>query len=131
MIERSVDENGEALDPELFKTIDPRIFVMDDGSLFPFLASTPVFPEWPVYSNIGTPRDVIEEVQDALLALDQHEIVGERMHQCYDEFEPEICDAITVEQFNPDYRCDTTKELAAIARQAARAGGYKGFRNPR
>lgn len=39
-----VNDDGDFLDPDLFKVLDPRIYVMDNGDLFPFLHSTPVFP---------------------------------------------------------------------------------------
>ena len=39
-IERSLDANGKPLDPDLFKVIDPKIYILDDGNLFPFLHST-------------------------------------------------------------------------------------------
>ena len=39
-IERTVDANGNPVDPDLFKVIDPNIHILDDGNLFPFLHST-------------------------------------------------------------------------------------------
>jgi hypothetical protein len=40
-----VDRMG--LDPEDFKVIDPKIYIMDDGNIYPFLHSTEIFAEWP------------------------------------------------------------------------------------
>ena len=40
---------------------------MDTGELFPFLHSTPVFPEWPLYARQNVDRMVSEEVQLALI----------------------------------------------------------------
>jgi len=44
-IELTRDENGELVNPDLFKIIEPKIYVMDSGDLFPFLHSTSIFPE--------------------------------------------------------------------------------------
>lgn len=45
MVEMMKDENGDPLDAKNFKVLNPKVYVMNDGSLFPFLHSTPVFPE--------------------------------------------------------------------------------------
>lgn len=39
-IERAKDANGTAIDPDLFKIIEPKVHILDDGNLFPFLHST-------------------------------------------------------------------------------------------
>jgi hypothetical protein len=31
-IERMQDENGQPIDPELFKVISPKIFILNDGN---------------------------------------------------------------------------------------------------
>lgn len=38
-IERTLDDHGEFLDSDLFKVLEPKIYVMDNGDLFPFLVS--------------------------------------------------------------------------------------------
>ena len=132
MIEQATDENGDLLDPDFFRVIDPQLYVMDDGYVFPFLHSTPVFPEWPVYSAIDTPRDVIEEVQSALLALSKHKEVGTLIHQCKAQNSTsELCDTAPVEYFDPNARCDTTREIANLAYIAGHAGHHDGFRPSR
>ena len=93
MIERTKDENGEFLDPNLFKVLEPKIYVMDDGDLFPFLHSTPVFPEWPLFAKQNVDRIVSEEVALALINFEYHKIVGDRIHACLedDEADQELC----------------------------------------
>ena len=44
-IERSVDSNGNPIDPDSFKVLEPKIYVLPDGNLFPFLHSTDIYPE--------------------------------------------------------------------------------------
>ena len=44
-IERTTDAYGNAINPEVFKVIEPKIYVLDDGNLFPFLHSTDIYPE--------------------------------------------------------------------------------------
>ena len=46
VVEQTTDlETGELVDPEQFKVVAPRIYIMDDGDLFPYLHSTPVAVE--------------------------------------------------------------------------------------
>eukprot|EP00980_Cylindrotheca_fusiformis_P014237 scaffold3757_cov96-Cylindrotheca_fusiformis.AAC.1 len=66
--EQTIDETtGELIDMDLFKVIEPKIYVMDDGDIYPFLHSTPVFPEWPLYAKTNVDRIVSEEVAAALV----------------------------------------------------------------
>ena len=78
--------------------------------MFPFLSSTGLHPEWPVAALDHVSRDVSREVQEALLALDEH--------------------AMSLE-LNTSLRCDTTPELAALARDAKAVGLLAGFRTAR
>ncbi|CAB9517041.1 activated protein kinase catalytic subunit alpha-1 [Seminavis robusta] len=98
-----------------FKVLHPRVFVMDDGSLFPFLHSTDIYPEWPVAALPHVPADVAMEVQEALLAFQGHAEVGKQI-QHGNEFAPQ--------------RCDTTEEVAQLAWNASIVGEIAGFRNP-
>eukprot|EP00977_Amphora_coffeiformis_P000932 scaffold200_cov173-Amphora_coffeaeformis.AAC.4 len=109
-IERHTDANGELIDPDIFKVINPQIHVMQDGQLFPFVSSTSLHPEWPTAALSHVNRDVSLEVQDALLALQDHAtslILGKSL------------------------RCDTTLELAELARFAKESGQYTGYRTAR
>lgn len=148
-IERTMDENEEYLDSDLFKVLEPRIYIMDTGELFPFLHSSPVFPEWPLYAKEDVDRMVSEEIQLALINFEYHKTTGDRMHTCkHDiceaqlgyEYDPEaclnlaataICDTAPPVFFDPNARCDTTRELAEIAYQAGIAGRHNGFRPAR
>lgn len=109
-IERHVMPNGEPLDPDVFKVINPQIHVLDNGELFPFVSSTGLNGEWPVGALDHTPRDVSKEVQNALLALRDH---------------------ATSLEINETLRCDTTSELAQLALSACKAGLMVGFRTSR
>ena len=106
-IERHKLPNGEDLDPELFKVINPQIHVLDNGELFPFVSSTGLNPEWPVAALDHVSRDVAKEVQVALLALRDH---------------------ATSLKLNENLRCDTTPEIAELAFSASQAGLLVGFR---
>lgn len=70
-------------------------------------------------------------MQDALQALGEHKIVGKKMHDCIVASSLETCDGISVKEFYPDARCDTTKDIASLAYSAGIAGFHDGFRRPR
>jgi hypothetical protein len=135
-VERTIDPaTGDLVDPSLVKVLEPRIHVMDDGQLFPFLHSTPIFPEWPLSAWINVDRIVSEEVAKALVNLEWHKVVGEAIHGCMEEAvtteEMNICNTMPPVYFDPTARCDTSRELAELAYQAGRAGFHDGFRPAR
>lgn len=134
--ERTPDlSTGEYIDPDLFKVIEPKIYVMDDGDIFPFLHSTPIFPEWPLFAKEGTDLIVSEEVSLALINFGRHKSIGEKIHQCLEDAhsveEVKICNTMPTVFFDPAARCDTTRELAELAYQAGQAGHHSGFRPAR
>ena len=108
---------------------------MDSGELFPFLHSTPVFPEWPFAAKDTVDPFVSEEVARALIALSQHALVGQRIAECREaatnEAQRSTCETSPPEYFDRDARCDTSRELATLAYEAGRAGFHNGFRPPR
>lgn len=110
-IERHIDDNtGEPVNPEIFKVINPQVHIMEDGTLFPFLSSTGLHPEWPVAALGHVSRDVSREVQEALLALKDH---------------------YTSLELGVDLRCDTTPEIADLAKKASTRGTFTAFRTAR
>ena len=113
IIEGTLDGEGKPIDADIFKVIDPRIFVLDDGSLFPFLHSTDIYPEWPIAALQHVPKDISLEVQDALIAIGDH-------HDAYARVEAGITWNST--------RCDTTPEIAQLAHEASHHGQISGFR---
>jgi hypothetical protein len=135
-LERTIDPaTGDLYDPSLVKVLEPRIHVMDNGELFPFLHSTPVFPEWPLSAMGNTDRLVSEEVAKALVNLEWHSLVGEAIHACKDEAvtagEMNLCNTMPPVYFDPKARCDTSRELAELAYDAGKIGLHDGFRPAR
>lgn len=131
------DENGTLIDPDIFEIIDPEVYVLEDGTLFPFLHSTAIYPEWPFASTDTTASDVSFEVQAALDALALHAKPWEAMIQCQrngpsqvtlDANDSVACDAAFWEAVE---RCDTTPEIAELAFEGMRKAGFAGFRAPR
>jgi hypothetical protein len=108
---------------------------MDDGNLFPFLHSTPMFPEWPFYARQNIDRVVSEEVALALINFEYHHTLGEEIHDCMAEAnttaEMHICNTMPPVYFDPLARCDTTREMANLAYHAGIAGYHGGFRPAR
>ena len=126
---------GELVDPDRFKVIAPRIYIMDDGDLFPYLHSTPVVPEWPLFAKQDLDREVAEEVSAALVNLHYHNRVGRAIYECKQKAnstaEKDICNTMPPKYFFDGARCDTTRGLAELAYQAGKAGRHSGFRPAR
>eukprot|EP00980_Cylindrotheca_fusiformis_P014568 scaffold3924_cov109-Cylindrotheca_fusiformis.AAC.17 len=134
--EQTIDEStGELIDMDLFKVIEPKVYVMDDGDLYPFLHSTAVFPEWPLFAKTDVDRIVSEEVAAALVNFRYHKKVGVEIHRCMEEATTEaaeeICRTMPSVYFDRKARCDTTRELAELAYQAGLAGHHNGLRPAR
>eukprot|EP00980_Cylindrotheca_fusiformis_P005530 scaffold1172_cov115-Cylindrotheca_fusiformis.AAC.5 len=126
---------GDYVDPSVFKVLDPRIYFMDSGEQFPFLHSTPVFPEWTLSAKDDVDRIVSEEVAKAMMNFQYHNSIGVAIQNCREEATtPEamnLCDTMPPVYFDPKARCDTTRELAELAREAGIAGFHNGLRSPR
>jgi hypothetical protein len=95
---------------DLFKIISPRTHILDDGTIFPFVASTDINGEWPIATLNHVDKDVAKEVQEALLSFRDH---------------------ATALELGKKLRCDTTPELAHVAFNASQAGSFAGFRTAR
>jgi len=131
-IERGLDSEGNPLDTSLFNVIQPKIYVMEDGDMFPFLHSTDIFPEFAFGTLPGVTNEVAEEVQNALFALGDHAEAAEGLEACYAENTRDHCDSLPfLETFAPHAGCDTTQDLAWLALNATRAGKLAGFRTAR
>jgi serine/threonine protein kinase len=133
-IERSKDADGNAIDPNLFRIIDPKQDLAIDGEPFPFSASTALYPEWNIAALSHVAEDVSRELQSAMIVLSEHAKVGEVLHKCREEQNindtSSICeDVIFSDDFKGNYtvRCDTTPEVADIALDAMRKGKYAGW----
>lgn len=132
-IERTVDHDGNAIDPDLFKVIEPNIHILDDGNLFPFLHSTDIYPEWPVAALTHVNKEVAEEVQEALLAVGKHATLGQALEACdMATGNASRCDIRDLDEFEGvNGRCDATNELSRLAWEASLAGKWAGFRPSR
>lgn len=131
-IERGVDKNGNPLDTSLFNVIQPKIYVMENADLFPFLHSTEIFPEFAFGALPHVNKDVAEEVQKALFALGHHAAAAEGLETCYEEKAKHHCDSLPFpNNFVTHVDCDTTHDLAWTALNASRAGSIAGFRTAR
>jgi hypothetical protein len=109
---------------------------MDNGELFPFLHSTPTFPEWAVFARADIDGVVAQEVQSALLSLSEHKHVGDAIYDCLtsnltSSEQKDVCRQAPPAYFYEKARCDTTREIAEIARQAGLTGSHNGFRTPK
>lgn len=130
-IELTTDENGDVIDPDSFKIIQPKIYIMDSGEMFPFLHSTDIFPEWPLAALPDVPQDVQKAVQDALLAYDKYVIVGDLFSQCVTQNSSLFCSSLSPRDFFANAPCDTTFDLALLASEGSHASHIAGFRTAR
>lgn len=98
--------------------------------MFPFLHSTPVYPEWPIAALGHVSKDVSSEVADALLNLQAHSIIGHELEHCELDNAQNVSackDAVMASE----HRCDTTRQLAFYAFEIVKESQLAGFRPPR
>ncbi len=128
-IELTTDQNGDLVDPDLFKIIEPKIYVMDSGELFPFLHSTDIYPEWPFAALPGVPADVQRAVQEALMDFGEHARIGQSLQECYSgKNESQWCDELGLNDVIPNAPCNSTKELSLLAVEGREKSDITRFR---
>jgi serine/threonine protein kinase/ABC-type phosphate/phosphonate transport system substrate-binding protein len=137
-LERSNDANGEPIDRTQIKIIDPIEGLQIGGVPFPFASSTPLYAEWNLAALPHVSNDVNLAVQDAMLGLQAHANVGDRLVECYSAqnctgesvLSQEACEqACNTDFLSTSIRCDTTPELALLASSARNNGKYTGWRS--
>lgn len=131
-IERGVDSEGHPLDTGLFNVISPKIYVMENGDMFPFMHSTDMFPEFAFGMLPHVPSQVAMEVQQALFDVSRHAAVAQGLYACQEAMGDAYCDSLPFpESFATHSECDTTKEIARIALNATGNANVAGFRTAR
>lgn len=132
-LERTIDkETGELVDLSLIKIIGPiKNLRLADGSPFPFIPSTPLYPEWNIASLPQVTDDVNREVQTSLLQLaDKVMFASDLLENC-DESEcgPNQTLATCFEECSVSILpCDTSAEVALAASVASTKGKFSGWR---
>ncbi|KAG7351597.1 adenylate and guanylate cyclase catalytic domain containing protein [Nitzschia inconspicua] len=125
-IELSKDKDGNHLSIDRFKVIDPKVHVLENGELFPFLHSTDMFPEWPFAALSSVPQDVAFEVQGALLEFEKHANIGKLLEECGSRCSDS---SQSLQDLFPEVAlCHTTPALAQLARNASLVSTLSGFR---
>ena len=135
-VEQTLDPStNKQIDPSLLKVLNPKIDIMANGEVFPFLHSTPVFPEWPLAAKESVDAFVAEEVANAMIAMKYHGSIGEKIQECLDEArtdqEAVVCRSSPPVHFDSNARCDTTQDMATLAYKAEITGFHNGFRSPK
>ena len=133
-IEISTDSNGNLVDPDLFKIIDPKIYVMESGELFPFLHSTDILPEWPFAALQHIPEDLQRVVQMALLDFGVYAQMG-KMKECASGAEnlngTDWCIDDELDSAPVRTPCNATDDLIKLASDASRISRMSDFRPAR
>jgi hypothetical protein len=132
-IERTKDATGELVDKSRLKIVDTKPNMTIDGEPFAFESSTILYPEWNVASLLHIPDDVAEEIQSALLALDNYAVIGEALLHCYADRSCDgnaECESFCYQDIGAVLpgACRATPQDAASAQIAKTDGGYAGWR---
>ncbi|CAJ1970001.1 unnamed protein product [Cylindrotheca closterium] len=135
-VEKTLDPStNKIVDVSLLNVLEQKNNIMTNGEVFPFLHSTPVFPEWPLAAKESVDALVAEEVANAMIAMKYHGSIGEKIQECIDEARTDqqaaLCRSTPLVNLDTHTRCDTTQEMAALAYEAEIAGFHSGFRSPR
>jgi len=116
--------------------------ILENGRPFPFETSTPLYPEWNVAALNHVSDQVARAVQESLVALADHAVIGKAMERCQAQFGSPLCNDLDFprgilqatimeggnDQDNDMTRCDTTPEIAMTAATALQNGKYAGYR---
>ena len=133
-IEATKGRNGNYLDPELFKIIETKDYILENGELFPFIHSTETFAEWPFAALPDVPAEVQRAVQDALLQFGDFLDIGNTIKACLDSGgNATFCHldnllGLTQGDFSIDIPCEATNDLVLMAAEAGVRAPVGGFR---
>ncbi len=129
-IEVTTDESGELVDPDLFKILDSKTFVMESGEIFPFLHSTSIHPQWPFSALPSVAFDVQRAVQAALMDFGEYAASGKQL-ECITNIEgkndSKWCSEFATAATTHSAPCNAT-ELALVAAAASRISHMSSFR---
>ncbi len=132
-IELTTDESGELVDPALFKILEPKVFVMESGELFPFLHSTSIQPQWPFSALPGVASDVQQAVLAALMDFGKYAAIGKQL-ECSTNIEGKNesnwCNELVTDASPLISNCNST-ELALLTADASRKSQMSSFRTAR
>ncbi len=133
-IESTKDKDGNNLDPDMFKIIETKDYILETGELFPFNHSTDVFAEWPFGALPGVPAEVQRAVEHALLQFGDFLDIGSTIRSCLaNEGNNTFCHldnirAINQDDFSIDIPCEATNDLVLMAAEAGVRAPIGGFR---
>jgi len=82
-LERSKDADGNPVDLDKFKIINPQPDLEINGVPFPFQSSTELYAEWNIAALTHVAQDVSREVQHAMLNIATFADIGKYVDQCY------------------------------------------------
>lgn len=119
---------GQPIGMENFKVLNSRQDTTVGGTPFPYLHSTPLYPEWNFVALGSTPGDVSREAQSALFDLADHAKAGKAWQSCVGINQGDMTLCNDIPAFDPFARCDTTVEIANVSVAALSDGGYSGWR---
>ncbi|CAB9514945.1 Ephrin type-B receptor 3 (Fragment) [Seminavis robusta] len=85
-LEQFIDPaTDQVLDLSKVKIIRPLPEDLADGTPFPFIKTTQLYPEWPFSSTPDVSEDIDLEVQKSLLELSQHASAASALLECYEQ----------------------------------------------
>ena len=134
-IETTNDKDGNYLDPKLFKVIETKNYILENGELFPFVHSTDVSPEWPFAALPSVPDEVQRAVQHALRQFEDFLEIGNTIQSCLDSggnttfcHLDNIRGIIQIDDMPKIIPCDATNDLVLMAAEAGVRTPVGGFR---
>jgi len=130
-IEVTTDTHGVLVDPDLFKILEPKTYIMESGELFPFLHSTHILPQWPFAAMPNVASDVQEAVQIALMDLGYYVLMGQ-LQECsttsLNQNQSDWCNELALKATALRTPCDATEDLVQLALEASQKSQISSFR---
>jgi ABC-type phosphate/phosphonate transport system substrate-binding protein len=128
-LERSKDADGNPVDINKFKVINPQPDLEINGVKFPFNSSTELYAEWNIAALTHVSQDVSREVQQAMLNVATYADIGKSVDRCYQtniNSTTVDCNQIPLSKLytSGPIPCGVTNDIAVKALNAQTNGKY-------
>ncbi len=127
-LEKTTDADGNPVDISNVRILEPVPGLTIDGVPFPFQSSTELYAEWNIAALTHVAPLVSQEVQQAMLSIQDYSKVGQVLSDCFATNDTDLCHQISLGNiYEGAVKCSATHAVVLAALNATSTGKYAGW----